>query len=259
MLMDSSNQGRKSGSLIRNIEIMRAEVTNLKQSHQSQRIQLEQINIDLQNRLKAREADNAELHKKIKSQERMLEQFRQLHGDIAAGSSNGHKKNLSQGHPSGISHMHDMGRDRGIIHRKHQHHQQQQQQQQQHAEPPLKGFMMQKEAQMAAQQQSFNPRRQQNILGKTNYQSAGRPFSNSSNGSINTPRIRELSSGANYNFAGNVGSSGGQQPYPLNKRRREDPSLSTSGGNGNRFAMSPTAAFTQHQGGQRWRRSGGAT
>ena len=256
--MDSSMQVRRCGSAVRNIEILKAEVTRLKQKHHSEKIQLQQINMDLQNRLKAREADNAELQKKIKAQERMIEQFRQLHGGMPVGSSSGHNK-PSQDHTSGMAQVHDISRDGLLGHR-------QQIQQQHHSEPPLKGFMKQKEAQMAAQQQAFNPRRQPNVLGSSrntlsqsnslgnyNYQSTSRPFSNSSTGSINTPRIRELSSGASYNFSGKAGSSGGHGNH-LNKRRRDDSSMSNP-----RYAMSPTAAFTQHQGGQRWRRSGGTT
>ena len=48
-------------------------------------MQLKQMNQELMNRLKACEADYTELYNKTKAQDRMLDQFCQLHDGIAIG------------------------------------------------------------------------------------------------------------------------------------------------------------------------------
>ena len=83
--MDSGISGHKCLLLIRNIEILQNEITQLKQVHSSEKIQLKQMNQELMNILKAREADYTELYNKTKAQERVLDQFRQLHNRMAIG------------------------------------------------------------------------------------------------------------------------------------------------------------------------------
>ena len=142
-------------------------------------------------------------------------------------------------------------------------------------EPPLKGFMMQRQAHQMAQQKALISRRGPNMPSSKNHnmgppppstQPFTRPFS--SNNSIssnsiasNTPRVRDLSHNASFNFSGGSNSCGGSFSgggQRLNKRRRSDNANASSSATPASHIMSPSTAFTLNQGahtvnrGPRW-------
>jgi len=254
LLMDSNSQARKVQSVLRANEALKHEITNIKQRQSSQRLQFEQANNDLANRLSARENAVAELNRKLLEKERMLDQFRQLHGDASTSSDN---------RRSGQIPMVSAGRDNnqqippssaGININRHR------MSTGPNTEPPLKGLMMQRQAAHAAQQQNLLQRRGPNMnhssqgrLNSSHSVSLGgpisRPFSTNSAGSASlssASRVRDLSHGTGYSFSGS--SNNAQR---LNKRRR-------SGTPANPHGMSPSTAFTLNQGphsvsgGRRW-------
>ena len=275
LLVESTNAKKRHLALQRSYENLKNNMTKLQQQHTAQRLQLEQANAELQQRLQAREQANADLNAKIKGQQRMIDQFRQYHnGRTATSAAVREEDRVGTGQ---------------LVHASSSTHRVQQQP----SQPALKGFIMQKEAQKQQQQQSYVSSRQPNILGASRMNSSAavpmssrglslhpmssrglplqpmqpqpilagnaplaRPFSNSSsNGSIpNTPRIRDLSSSAGYIFTtsssgcggGGGGGGVGVGNQHLNKRRRADPS--TSGVTNLHGNMSPTTAFTLNQG-----------
>ena len=262
LLMDSNNQSRKSQVVLRQNEHLKNEMTQLKQQQHSQRLQMEQANQELRFRLQARENKIAELQKVLKEKDQMLDQFRQMHGNMSVAGSE--KENGGRGPLVMSSSGGRIGTDGlGNGMRPPQ-------------DPPLRGLLAQKAAQHQALQthrqapmpmmgQGNGPRRssmdangqyprgQQHNLPPM----MGRPFSGNSTGSSpipGTPRIRELSSGAGYNFT----STAGVQRH-MNKRRRGNTPGSSGGGSLHR-GMSPNTTFTLNQGphnvpgGQRWRR-----
>lgn len=256
-LMDASAHGRQSGNAARVYEAMKHENTQLKQSVSTQKLEFQQLNANLQNRLQAREATVAELQQKIQSQEKMLHQFRRMHNGatIVPGSSN-------SAPPSrlGMDHSIDQGRTMNSG---------------SHQEPPLKGFMIQKEARERAQQEAIHAQRAPSVLGRssmlnqpmkrsnsfgmermphshghhtniTPIQLGSRPFSGNSAGSVpGTPRIRDLSSSAGYRFTSSSGTWQGSQH--INKKRRGTPS-SIEGAPSIHHGMSPNTAFALNNG-----------
>lgn len=258
LLMDSSSSNRKNIMQRRRMEYMKNEVTQIKQHFSAQRLQYEQINNDLQQKLAARESNNSELHQKIKDQQKMIEQFQRLHAGKGTGitpsSGTSDERSLhnvppSTGNGPMNSHFHSNSVD---YHQQHHNH-----------KSPLKGFIMQKETQNGALHQGYeNSRRIPGMpMGsrrRTNSASSSsgflqsiqnpyktRPYSGTSNDSSisNVPRIRELSSSTGFSFSGS--SSSQHQSHHLNKRRR----TATPGSNGSSYyGMSPNTAFTLNQG-----------
>lgn len=184
LLMNSNGQTRKVAVVLRHNEKLKSDITSLKQGHSTQRIQYEQINNDLKNRLSARESKIQELNAKLAEKERMLEQFRRLHGGKVNTSGiendrDGGSKGQGYHHPipssingrSGGSISGSMSGNThgggGIMERhrnRHQHHNNNQISSgnsiaSSAAEPPLKGLMMQRQAHQMAQQQAFASRR----------------------------------------------------------------------------------------------------
>jgi hypothetical protein len=254
-LIDAAAQGRLSGNAARGYEAMRQENTQLKQAVSTQRLEFQQANADLQNRLQSREATVAELQHKIQYQEKMLRQFR--NGiPVVPGSSN-------SAPPSrlGMDRSSDQGRtmNSGFP-----------------QQNPLKGFMMQKEARERAQQEALHAQRVPSVLGRsmanqqvkrsnsfgmertphghghhsnvTPIQTGARPFSSNSAGSVSsTPRIRDLSSSAGYKFSSSSGTWQGSQQH-VNKRRRAETPNSSGGPPSIHHDMSPNTAFALNNG-----------
>lgn len=256
LLMDASAQGRQSGNTARAYEAMKHENTQLKQSLSTQKLEFQQLNANMQNRLQAREATVAELQHKIQSQEKLLHQFRQMHNGttIVPGSSNSAPSSRL-----GMDHSIDQGQTMNSG---------------SHQKPPLKGFMMQKEARERAQHEAIHAQRAPSVLGRsmpnqpmkrsnsfgtermphshghhaniTPIQLGSRPFSSKSEGSgPGTPRIRDLSTSAGYRFTSSSGTWQGSQH--INKKRRGTPS-SIGGSPSVHQGMSPNTAFALNNG-----------
>lgn len=240
--------------VIRTCESLKQEITQLKQTNSTQRLQFERITADLNNKLQAREAVIQEMQNKSRG------------GNVIPRSSN---SNAAPPSRLGQSRMpHSLPRQE---------------------KPAFQEFMQQKEAKERAQQQALQAQRAPSVLGRaaqshqpgkrshsygtesarpsshgqTNItpiqQMGSRPFSSNSAGSIpGTPRIRDLSSSSGYRFIS--GSNGAQwqgNNQHVNKRRRGTPS-STGGGGGIpsvHRGMSPSTAFTLNNG-HHSRRSG---
>ena len=257
LLMDSSSQARKVQSVLRSNEALKHEITNIKQRQSSQRLQYEQANNDLANRLSARESAITELNRKLAEKEQMLDQFRRLHGDssmssingqsgripiVSAGRDNNHQIPPSSGGTGTNRHRMPIGSN---------------------SEPPLKGLMMQRQAAHAAQQQNLSQRRGPNMnhsgqgmINSSHSTISGgpmsRPFSTNSSGSASlssASRVQDLSHNTGYSFTG--ASTNAQR---LNKRRRSDTPANSQG-------MSPSTSFALNQGphsvtgGRRWMQS----
>ena len=176
--MNSNGQTRKVAAVLRHNEKLKSDITSLKQGQSTQRIQYEQINNDLKNRLSARESTIQELNAKLAEKDRMLDQFRRLHGGKVHSNGIESDRNGSKGqeyhHPippsvngrSGESITGSTNGGVGIMDRhrnRHQHHNNQissgSSLASSAAEPPLKGLMMQRQAHQIAQQQAFASRR----------------------------------------------------------------------------------------------------
>jgi len=241
LLVETTNAKKRYAVIQRSYENVNNNMTKMQQQHSADRLQLQQVNADLQQRLQAREQANADLSSKIKEQQRIIDQFQQYHNGRTAPSEG--RLGTGQTHPaSSTSHraQHSMP-------------------------PPLQGFIMQQEAQKQQQQQSYAASRQPNVLGSSRMVSSAassrsfKPMNNQNqnmlvNGNIapmNRPftnSIRDLSSNTGYSFTGSRGSSGsgGNQPF-LNKRRRVEPAPLLVGASPI-DNMSPTTAFTLNQG-----------
>lgn len=261
LLMDSSSANRRNLMLRRQMEMMKNEVTQVKQHYSAQRLQYEQMNNNLQQKLAARESTNSELQQKIKEQQKMLEQFQRLHNGRAAGitplgETDGDRisHNIPPSSGNGPINSHVNSRDNASVASYHRPPQ----------NPPLKGFIAQKQAHNLAQQQAYNNsmrnpgatlgsfRRSKPSNGPGGYMPptqspyTSRPYSSASGESMlsNIPRIRELSSSTGFNFTGTSASSQ-HQNHHLNKRRRATTPNST---NSSYYSMSPNTAFTLNQG-----------
>lgn len=136
--MDSNSANRRNFHLGKTLQSQKQELTQLRQSHNSQKIQYESLLREMHTKLKAREDSNMGLTKKLKEQDRIIEQFRNLQGGLTV---NGNSESVRNGNP--ISN-HSTHVPRNQI---------QQIQQPPQDVPPLKGIMMQREAQQVAQQQ----------------------------------------------------------------------------------------------------------
>jgi len=220
LIMDASISNHNHATVLRGSQDIRSEMTKLKQMHSSQRMELERINADFANKIQARERTIMELHQKIKSQEKMLDQFRHHHGNLTVSSFVGEDQNRRPLSSPSVSRY------------------QSQQPHQQHGGPelPLRGLLLQKDHQ---KKQNRYDQQQKSALGNlmanrsgvpshslirgppsgnlvSASSSTGRPYSSSSTSLPNTPRIRELSSSSGYNFT----SSGATSNAHINKRRR---------------------------------------
>lgn len=227
-MQSRSNQGR-----------MKEEITRLKQMHQSQKLQYEQVHTDLRNKLQARERDIGELQAALAKKEEQIEKYRQLHNKSI--SSGGPLGNPSRGGPNMVPGS-SAGQRRGH-----------------HVEPPLRALMKQKEANERHQRQLLNqgstnsghrlgssrPPMQSHqqqptgVLGSLlNQHQQRRPFSNasSSNSIPSTPlgrNIRDISSSSGYTF---TAAANGGSLNNSGKRRRVAP---------NNMMLSPNTAFAQ--------------
>ncbi len=189
--MHSNTQSKKVAAIVRQNEKLKLDLTLSKQGQSTQRIQYEQINTELKNKLNAREMTIQELHGKLKEKDKMLDQFRRLHNSGHGGNSAGNDLvNTSTGSISGGGGGHSSS-----YHNHHHHHQippstgasnrhrsnnnnnttANGNHNRHHlssaggstiatasiaggtggVEPPLKGLMMQRQAQQIAQQQNF--------------------------------------------------------------------------------------------------------
>lgn len=205
LLMSGSSTSRKVHHVIRVNEKLKHDITNLKQGQSSQRLQYEQVNTDLNNRLKAREGRIAEMNEKLKEKDRMLDQFRRLHGGNGNGNVNanansngigngsmsgsGHGHGHGHGHASGNMSMSQTSQSRhghtisnsgggstmggGVLARRHSNTASISNSNGNGGNgiggnaPPLQGLMMQRQKQQAAQQQVFNRRRGPNMMSSS--------------------------------------------------------------------------------------------
>lgn len=256
LLLETTNANNRYSALQRSYENLKSNMTKLQQQHSADRLQLQQMNADLQQRLQAREQANADLSDKIREQQRIIDQFQQYHNGRATPSEG----NVGSAQPSSAA---------STSH-----------QSQQLREPPLQRFIMQKEVQKQQQQQSYAASRQPNVLGASRITSSAASFQpsktknhilnqiNIHGGAAQTTRpftnpIRDLtcntgysfsqsrvSSGsiANQNFSSIVsGESGANQRGVINKRRKGDSAHFLIGASPI-VNMSPTTAFTLNQG-----------
>ena len=268
LLMNINIEGRKFLASMQVNETLKNEITNLKQAHATQRLQYEQLHNDMKNRLTARESTIQELNNALEEKEKLLEQFRRLHGSMVVPTP------IDASAMTRIDHgSHDIA---------HHHIPSS-------AEPPLKGLLMQRQAQHVAQQQAFASSNRRVIqlpnmnqgppnnshpgLSFGNMSTSGgtvhnhnsdhqsiagqqimgysRPFTSMSSGSTGSgqappPRIREITSNTGYKFTsiarGN--SFNGQNNQRINKRRKSESPSSANG------MMSPNTAFLLNQGPQ---------
>ena len=272
LLMDNSATGRKYANAVRINCQLKHEITNLRQGHSTQRLQLEQTNNDLKNKLAAKDNTIEELHQKIREKDKMIDQFRQLHNKMTNQNSysstrtnNNHSSNDRSHHPHAIP----LSGGRNIANNRFDNSEDGQS----ISKPPLKGFMVKKSAPVEMQKRSYGSMGAPNIplslpasqgvrrplsYGMNDNDSvcqsqrsgvpssqhplhlmSRRPYSSNSSGSVTstTPRIRDLSSSSGYSF------TGGSNNQRLNKRRRGD-----SAPGSNHGPMSPSTAFTLNQG-----------
>lgn len=278
LLLESTNAKKKIFSLQRAHEQLKKEATKWKQSHSTEKLQLEKINNELQQRLQSRDATIRELNEKLAEQERMLNQFQKLHGPQ---NSLGRSQITNSANAAGITSsrsFHQFNDERG------------QQQSQRLSQPPLQGFIMQKEARDQQRQESYTAARQPRIIvGRPTHSSSNmshqasvqlthhtsdsalmmlppdrlntihnqqRPFSTMSGSSSaslsNTPRIRDLSSRSEFVFTSssytannhNSRTMGMAGVGHINKRRRANPIRNT--------VLSPTTGFARS-----WNNGGG--
>ncbi len=256
LLLETTNANNRYAALQRSYENLKGNMTKLQQQHSADRLQLQQMNADLQQRLQAREQANADLSEKIREQQRIIEQFQQYHN----GRTTPSEGNVGSAQPSSAP---------STSH-----------QSQQLREPPLQRFIMQKEVQKQQQQQSYAASRQPNVLGASRINSSAASFQPSKttknhilnqihiHGGTATTRpftnpIRDLACNTGYSFSqsrvssGSIanqnfssigsGESGANQHGVLNKRRKGDSTHFLIGASPI-VNMSPTTAFTLNQG-----------
>jgi hypothetical protein len=99
LLMSNNAQGRKMVSVLRVNESLKHENTNIKQSQSTQRIQYEQIQSELKNRLDVKEIQIQEMNKQLEEKDRIIGQFRQMHNHAAfekGNESNGTHETLGE-------------------------------------------------------------------------------------------------------------------------------------------------------------------
>jgi hypothetical protein len=241
LLLDSTNSKKRFVALQRSNEHLKKEATKWKQSHSTEKLQMEKMNGELQQRLQSRESTIRELNNKIAEQGRMLDQFRKIHnnGGPGAGSSSSSANNLgrrdgeARGRPMSNSHR---GGSRTLPQFSGSGGGDPSQQQQQHPQPPLKGFMMQKEARNQQKQDSYAASRQPRIL-------FGRPTTSGGGGAMagHTPDSANL-------MMPPSGGGGGQHQHqhhgaPLhhvNMSQQAQRPFSTMSSNGSTASLSHT-------------------
>lgn len=227
---ETNSTGQRSGDLGRQNAQLQQELTEIKQSMNSERINHQKTTADLQHRMQALQSTNESLQTDIKKKEEQIAQYRCIF------AAEGQARMPSSSHSSG-------GGKRG---------------QPSPGLPPMQGFVQQRQAQELAKQQAL----QQMTRGRTPFDTKGRlsinnhPTSSRHNGSMvvppsssmgeggvlsttpiaiprsgqstgsagslglnmpPTPRIRDFTSSSGYRFHG---SSAGGGAYPHNKRAR---------------------------------------
>lgn len=311
LLMNGNAQGRNVAIARRDNSKLKNEITTLKQEQSSQRLQFEQMNNEHVNILNAKENVIRELTDKLQEKDRMVSQFRNMHGKTGSvvpehghahthGNAHGHQHTRQHQRSSDLDSISQFSQQNRNGTSSHSHagagpllssnmSARNSSSASAHAEPPLKGLIAKRSAQQVMQQQVFNRRRGPNVSSGASVQSsitgigggsrmggggggggmgpivtqrfASSAHSTDSN-SFNsvTPRVRDLSHNAGFNFSGGsrgsgngnaadgggsssggggIGDANGQR---LNKRRRAEP---TPVGN---HHMSPNTAFTLNQG-----------
>lgn len=273
LLMNTNIEGRKFLTALQVNETLKNEITNLKQAHATQRLQYEQLHTDMKNRLTARETTIQELNNALEEKDKLLEQFRRLHGNMVVPTP------IDTSVTSRLDHgSHDVSRHHAIPPSGSSV-----------AEPPLKGLLMQRQAQQVAQQQAFassnrrvmplqvnqglqNSNNQGSLFGSLSSSAAplhsntmdsssmgqpmigyARPFTSTSTGSKGSlqgqapaPRIRDITSNTGYKFTSIArnNSFNIQNTQRINKRRKSESPSSANG------MMSPNTAFLLNQGPQ---------
>jgi hypothetical protein len=271
LLMNINIEGRKFMAALQVNETLKNEISNLKQAHATQRLQYEQLHNDMKNKLAARESTIQELNNALEEREKLLEQFRRIHGNMVA--------------PTPIDTSVTTRGDHGSHNIHHHHHHIPPSASSVMTEPPLKGLLMQRQAQQDAHKQAFassnrflnqNPQNhgishQGLHLGNMSSSAAtmnnnidnnsisqpitgySRPFTTMSSGSTGSlqgpshaPRIREITSNTGYKFTSMPRANGynNQNNQRINKRRKSDSPASAHG------MMSPNTAFLLNQGPQ---------
>ena len=228
-LIESHRNGSRTMAASRAHETLKAENTHLKQKVHSMQLQYEQTIGDLQNKLRAKEQTIAENN-------RMLLQFRQLHG--GGGPGRGSSIAGARGAIAAPPHSHHVPASSASSLSSRS------------AEPPLRGLMAKRDEMNKQRQQTMNGAKRPFMpsgIGKSPGSSNPnfRPFSSSSagSGSLNssTPRIRGLTASSGYHFSGHLSNQGGQ---PLNKRRRTPNGSFGQGGH----MSSPNTQFARQHG-----------
>lgn len=252
LLLETTNANHRHAALQRSYENLKNNVTKLQQQYSAERLQLQQVNADLKQRLQARDQANKDLSDKVKEQQRIIDQFQQYHNRRTALSED----YAGSVQPSSASSSH---RPQAIV------------------QPPLQRFIIQKEAQKQLQQQSYAASRHPNVLGSSRMNSSAtslqqppkypiskqiipegesqitRPFTNpirdltiSSGYSFSERRVNSQTS-AKQNYSTNTVEESGAKHLILNKRRRVEASQFFIGASPI-VNMSPTTAFTLNQG-----------
>lgn len=170
-VFESSQQGHRSGSMAKAFEQLKQEMTQLKQSSSSQRIELEQTIADLQHRNQALQGTVDELQRSVKDKEQQVSRFRGMYASdgmtrvpsSSYSDSSGGKRNRS-------------------------------------SQPPMQEFLAQRDARERAKQQAYSDmgraRRPSTepAITPIQYRPASTGSGTSSLGPP-TPRIRESASG----------------------------------------------------------------
>jgi myosin heavy subunit len=253
LLLETTNANHRHAALQRSYENLKNNVTKLQQQYSAERLQLQQVNADLKQRLQARDQANKDLSDKVKEQQRIIDQFQQYHNRRTALSEDyaGSIQPSSASSPS--------NRSQAVV------------------QPPLQRFIIQKEAQKQLQQQSYAASRHPNVLGSSRMNSSAtslqqptqhpisrqiipegesqttRPFTNpirdftvSSGYSFSERRVNSQTL-AKQNYSTNTVSGSGAKHLVLNKRRRVEAAQFFTGASPI-VNMSPTTAFTLNQG-----------
>ena len=234
IVLENKTAGRQSGNLGRAFEDQKAEITNLKQTVNSQRIQMEQIVADNRHKVQALMGTVQELQKKVEEKDTQIVQFRQL-----ISSSQGAVR------IPGSSHSHGSGGGRIPMQPVHFNNASP-------SAPPMPGFVMQKQARERAKEEAIGAfaRSRGPIQGAPTLKHMGGGLSeidsvitpiqvpppnhhllrNQRHSSPhvvlpNTPRIRDLSAHSSYVFT----SSSGRNPAAKRARYGGSSSMSPSG------------------------------
>ena len=247
LLMNGNAQGKHVAHGRRENAKLKNEITQLRQEQSSQRLQFQQMNNEHINILNAKENGIRELTGKLQEKDRMLAQFRSMHGKPMLPEGHGRERergrDVDQGSISQFSkNRNSVGAQGGGTHnvphnntgplRPSNMSERNSSLSGAEAPPPLRGLVAKRNNQQAMQQQAFNRRRGPNFSSSASVQSsitgiggggsrmggAGgmghmtQRFSSSHSAGSNslnsvTPRVRDLSNNTGFNFSG--GSRGG--------------------------------------------------